>query len=370
MNTLHLAENISSLRRKKGVTQEEMAAFLGVTKAAVSKWENGQSMPDIVLLPQLASYFDVTVDSLLGYEPQLSREQIQKIYHELAAKMAREDFEKVFAESEQLVKKYYACYPFLYQMCVLWLNHFMLAPEEQRRHQLLEKISELCSHIIENSADMGLCSDATILNAVLKLQSGKPEETVEMVEELLDPYRQVRQSDSVLIQAYMMLGETKKADGHAQIIMFNQLLALTGTATYYLMIHAEEPEICDETIRRISQITEAYRLKELNPNTVAIFYYHAAIVKCMHGRQQESLDFLKEYVELALSIVQTDCYLHGDSYFTGLDAWFENMDQGTQLLRDKRLILKSTIESLEHPAFESIRGQEEFAALKERLILV
>ena len=51
MNSLRIAENITRLRKHKGVTQDELASFLGVTKASVSKWENGQSMPDIVLLP-------------------------------------------------------------------------------------------------------------------------------------------------------------------------------------------------------------------------------------------------------------------------------------------------------------------------------
>ena len=66
------------MRKQKGVTQDELAAFLGVTKASVSKWENAQSMPDILLLPEIANYFDVTVDALLGYETQLCVEQIQK----------------------------------------------------------------------------------------------------------------------------------------------------------------------------------------------------------------------------------------------------------------------------------------------------
>lgn len=74
MNSLRLSENIAFMRKKAGITQDELATFLGVTKASVSKWETGQSMPDILLLPELATYFDVSVDELLGYEPQLSKE--------------------------------------------------------------------------------------------------------------------------------------------------------------------------------------------------------------------------------------------------------------------------------------------------------
>lgn len=104
-SSLKIAENIVYLRKKKGITQDELASFLGVTKASVSKWENGQSIPDILLLPELATFFDVTVDWLLGYEPQLSKEQIQKQYEELGEDFVRLPFEEVFSKSEALVKK-------------------------------------------------------------------------------------------------------------------------------------------------------------------------------------------------------------------------------------------------------------------------
>ena len=60
MNALNLAENIIRLRHDKKITQEQLADFVGVTKASVSKWETKQSMPDILLLPQLTAFFDVT----------------------------------------------------------------------------------------------------------------------------------------------------------------------------------------------------------------------------------------------------------------------------------------------------------------------
>ena len=57
-----LGSRITELRRKKNMTQEELAAELGVTPQAVSKWENDLSCPDITLLPQLARLFGVTTD--------------------------------------------------------------------------------------------------------------------------------------------------------------------------------------------------------------------------------------------------------------------------------------------------------------------
>lgn len=356
MTILHLAENISGLRKNKGVTQEEMANFLNVTKASVSKWENGQSTPDIMLLPQIASYFAVSVDELLGYEPQLSKEQIQKIYHELAEEMAHKPFEEVFEKSEELVKQYYACYPFLYQICVLWLNHYMLAGREERRQDILEKISVLSMHIIENSTDTGLCSDSVLLNALVKLQCWKPEEAIEQIEELLNPLRQLRQSDGILLEAYMMAGQLEKAKKYAQIIMYLQLLSLVSTATSYLSLHMEEPVICEKTIQRIQAVEEAYELGELQPNTMGIFYYQAAAAKAVQGEKKESLHFLKKYVKMVSSIVEKNSFLQGDSYFDDLDEWFGKTEQGAQMLRDKSLVLESARQSLQNPVFSGIEG--------------
>ena len=63
---MNIGKNILELRRKKNVTQEELAAELGVTAAAVSKWENGYTLPDILMLCALADFFAVTTDDLLG----------------------------------------------------------------------------------------------------------------------------------------------------------------------------------------------------------------------------------------------------------------------------------------------------------------
>lgn len=70
MAEINVGINIAIKRKEKGITQEELANFIGVSKAAVSKWESNQSYPDITLLPIIATYFDVSVDELLGYHPQ------------------------------------------------------------------------------------------------------------------------------------------------------------------------------------------------------------------------------------------------------------------------------------------------------------
>ncbi|MBQ3507217.1 MAG: helix-turn-helix transcriptional regulator [Clostridia bacterium] len=60
----HMGENIASLRRAAGLTQELLADRLGVTSQAVSKWERQLSCPDVSLLPAMADVFGVTIDEL------------------------------------------------------------------------------------------------------------------------------------------------------------------------------------------------------------------------------------------------------------------------------------------------------------------
>ena len=95
MKEMKLGRILVEKRHKKGITQEELAAYLGVSKAAVSKWENEMTYPDITLLPQLAAYFNITIDDLLGYEPQMSKAEIQKCYTQLAKGFAVLPFQEV-----------------------------------------------------------------------------------------------------------------------------------------------------------------------------------------------------------------------------------------------------------------------------------
>ena len=68
-----LNDTIRALRRERGMTQEQLAEAMNVSAAAVSKWENGQSVPDILVLTALADFFEVSLDALVGYTVQAHR---------------------------------------------------------------------------------------------------------------------------------------------------------------------------------------------------------------------------------------------------------------------------------------------------------
>ena len=72
---MDFSEKLTQLRKSKNMTQEELAAMLFVSRAAVSKWESGRGLPNIDSLKAIAALFSVTVDELLSSEELLSAAQ-------------------------------------------------------------------------------------------------------------------------------------------------------------------------------------------------------------------------------------------------------------------------------------------------------
>ena len=84
---MNIGKNILELRKQNNITQEELAAELGVTAAAVSKWENGYTLPDIMMLCALADFFGVTTDALLGRNVVLKEAVVVAASAELSGKI-------------------------------------------------------------------------------------------------------------------------------------------------------------------------------------------------------------------------------------------------------------------------------------------
>lgn len=85
---MELHEKLQTLRKQKGLTQEELAASLYVSRTAVSKWESGRGYPNIESLKAIASFFSVTIDELLSGDDLLSlaeadRKQTQTQFRDL-----------------------------------------------------------------------------------------------------------------------------------------------------------------------------------------------------------------------------------------------------------------------------------------------
>ena len=86
---LHIAENLKTLRKSKDMTQEDAAGLLSVSPQSVSKWERGDTYPDITLLPALANLYGTSVDALIGMD-RINSEQTKHNFHAKAYDLTRD----------------------------------------------------------------------------------------------------------------------------------------------------------------------------------------------------------------------------------------------------------------------------------------
>lgn len=78
MDHFQFTKIFANRRKELKLTQAQIAEYIGVSRAAVSKWEKGQSYPDITLLPKLAKLFHLSIDELLGYNSQMTKDEIRQ----------------------------------------------------------------------------------------------------------------------------------------------------------------------------------------------------------------------------------------------------------------------------------------------------
>jgi len=95
---INLGNKIRELRKNRGITQEQLASILNMSPQAVSKWEMGAGYPDVAILPVIAGYFGVSLDSLFDYDPEEIEEKIKKIIISANHKQRFEEREKILLE--------------------------------------------------------------------------------------------------------------------------------------------------------------------------------------------------------------------------------------------------------------------------------
>ena len=167
-----IAANIRRLRREKGVTQEQLAESIGVTCAAVSRWERGEAYPDITLLGPLAYYFGVSTDELLGYNAAQAEQEIENLLTEYT-RLYRTVGE---AESREFITDAFRRFPNDYRIMheYMWNiggNYADNDPAVLREHA--EEFRELCRRTLEGCTDFSIRQDALNMEAKLLWAEGK-----------------------------------------------------------------------------------------------------------------------------------------------------------------------------------------------------
>ena len=171
-----IGTNIKRLRTAKNITQEQLSVAMNVTCAAVSKWERGETYPDITLLQPLAYFFGVTLDELMGYD----QEKIQAEIDETIALYRQHWNDK---KGREIIVKAYKDYPNDY-----WIMHYYMwniggnladnDPAVLIAHK--DEFLAICEKILEGCPEESLRLGAWNMHAKILHAEGKTEAALEI----------------------------------------------------------------------------------------------------------------------------------------------------------------------------------------------
>lgn len=136
---IQLGEKIRTLRKAKNISQEVLAQYLGVSFQAVSKWENGSAMPDVAMIPALASFFEVSTDELFDFNRMETERKVQESCWEIAG-IRYDDPERAEKMLRDLLKQYPGN-----EVILNNLLYTMRAPERS------EEVVTICKSILEST---------------------------------------------------------------------------------------------------------------------------------------------------------------------------------------------------------------------------
>jgi Predicted transcriptional regulators len=117
--TNKIGEKIKHLRRKSGMTQENLSNYLGITFQAVSRWESGICYPDLEILPLIANVFDVTTDELLGVDITKKEAKIEEYRKESIAAGQKGDRDTAIAAFRKALHEFPNNYKLMCELALL-----------------------------------------------------------------------------------------------------------------------------------------------------------------------------------------------------------------------------------------------------------
>lgn len=172
---MNLGEKIKTLRKQKNISQEVFAGYLGVSFQAVSKWECGNTMPDVTMIPAIASFFGVTTDELFDFNLYETEKQVEAICYE-SWKYRENDP----AKAERILREGLQRFP----GNDIILNNLLYTMDYRTR---TDEVITLCRSLIESAKDDSVKYDACRILASCYKENGQTDlvkPTLEIIPEL------------------------------------------------------------------------------------------------------------------------------------------------------------------------------------------
>lgn len=172
---IKLGEKIRSLRKQKNISQEVLAQYLGVSFQAVSKWENGDNLPDVTMIPAIASFFDVSTDELFDFNRIEMENKVQQLCWDIAEYRYSQP-EKAEEDLRALLKQYPGN--------EIILNNLIYSLQINKKHR---EVIEICKALIESTRYDDVKYDAARILAKTYREIGQQDlvkPTLELIPEI------------------------------------------------------------------------------------------------------------------------------------------------------------------------------------------
>ena len=310
---INIGRTIARERRRMGVTQEVLAFHLGVSKAAVSKWELGQSLPDVSLLPCIAAYFSLTLDELFDWRDELTDEESAALYAEVYA-LGEKDLGAAYERLRALAAEHYSDANLLLMLASLltvWAAGMAapFAPAGEKdgasdalpgADALSDEALALIDRALEVATDPSVLYLAQQQKATALFQVGRHEEAISLLEPL------VRRQDAsaptmLLASAYRKLG---REDDALDLLQAERLRA----ASFVLSSLMQEVGMRDDAAFALAAddateaVFEALDMGAANPFFSATMSHEVAEALRRAGERDAALEALARAAEAAASI--------------------------------------------------------------------
>ena len=224
---LKLHENIKKFRKGQNLTQEKLAEVLGVTVGAVSKWENGNNTPDILMLTILADFFNVSVDVLLGYDMVSKRaddivENIQNLVNEYK-------FEEAETVSRDALIRYPHDFGVIFSSAMIYHVRAMVQQNPEDARKAIKLFEKSLNYISQNK-------DPEINEYIIR-SSIAYSYTIIDKKAALEHFKEINFAginDTIIALVYLQNGDVSQALNYSSTGIINHLAELIDSSTYMI----------------------------------------------------------------------------------------------------------------------------------------
>lgn len=150
---INIGEKIKSFRKKREITQEQLADYLNISFQSVSKWECGDAYPDITMLPKIALFFGVTTDELLCIDKLKEEKEIDEYHKRHYEKLNIGHTKEAIAIMREANAKYPGNYRVMYHLAYAMNMDACAVPDAEYQHNAYKEIISIGEKVLAECKD-------------------------------------------------------------------------------------------------------------------------------------------------------------------------------------------------------------------------